>query len=165
MCTQNAITCNRLCVRKGDNIMEDTPQVPNDNAPPPPTPPAAEPPPPPQETPPTEIVSDNRSIMIVLSYLGLLALIPLLVDKDDKEVQWHAKHGLVLAVVEVAVMIGLMVIGGVLGAVSGGLGCIIGLLWPVLMLAILVVHILCIVKGLKGERFLIPGISEYADRF
>ena len=145
--------------------MENTPQGPNDNAPPPPTPPPAEPPPPPQESPPTEVVSDNRSIMIVLSYLGLLALIPLLVDKDDKEVQWHAKHGLVLAAVEVAVMIGLMVIGGVLGAISGGLGCIFGLLWPVFMLVILVVHILCIVKGLNGQRFLIPGISEYADRF
>ena len=144
--------------------MENTPQGPNDNAPPPPTPPRAEPPPP-QDLPPTEIVSDNRSIMIVLSYLGLLALIPLLVDKDDKEVQWHAKHGLVLAAVEVAVMIGLMVIGGVLGAISGGLGCIFGLLWPVFMLAILIVHILCIVKGLNGQRFLIPGISEYADRF
>jgi uncharacterized membrane protein len=137
--------------------MENTPQGPNDNAPPPPAPP--------QETPPTEIVSDNRSIMIVLSYLGLLALIPLLVEKDDKEVQWHAKHGLVLAAVEVAVMIGLMVIGGVLGAISGGLGCIFGLLWPVFMLAILVIHILSIVKGLNGQRFLIPGISEYADRF
>ena len=144
--------------------MENTPQGPNDNAPPPPTPPPAEPPPP-RDVPPTEVVSDNRSIMIVLSYLGLLALIPLLVDKDDKEVQWHAKHGLVLAVVEVAVMIGLMVIGGILGAVSGGLGCLFGLLWPVFMLAILVVHILCIVKGLNGQRFLIPGISEYADRF
>ena len=144
--------------------MEDTPQGPNDNAPPP-TPPPAEPPPRPQETPPAEIVSDNRSIMIVLSYLGLLALIPLLVEKDDKEVQWHAKHGLVLAVVEVAVMIGLMIIGAVLGAVSGGLGCIFGLLWPVFMLAILVVHIMAIVKGLKGQRLLIPGISDYADRF
>ena len=144
--------------------MENTPQGPNDNAPPP-TPPPADPPPPPQETPPEEIVSETRSIMIVLSYLGLLALIPLLVDKDDKEVQWHAKHGLVLAAVEVAVMIGLMVIGGVLGAISGGLGCIFGLLWPVFMLVILVVHILCIVKGLNGQRFLIPGISEYADRF
>jgi len=144
--------------------MENTPQGPNDNAPPPPTPPPAEPPPP-QESPPREVVSDNRSIMIVLSYLGLLALIPLLVEKDDKEVQWHAKHGLVLAVVEVAVMIGLMVIGGVLGAISGGLGCIFGLLWPVFMVVILVVHILCIVKGLNGQRFLIPGISEYADRF
>ena len=144
--------------------MEDTPQGPNDNAPPP-TPPPAEPPPPPQETPQVEIVSDNRSIMIVLSYLGLLALIPLLVEKDDKEVQWHAKHGLVLAVVEVAVMIGLMIIGAILGAVSGGLGCIFGLLWPVFMLAILVVHIMAIVKGLKGQRLLIPGISDYADRF
>ena len=145
--------------------MEDTPQGPNDKAPSPTPPPAEPPPPPPQETPPVDIVSDNRSIMIVLSYLGLLALIPLLVEKDDKEVQWHAKHGLVLAVVEVAVMIGLMIIGAVLGAVSGGLGCIFTLLWPVFMLAILVVHIMAIVKGLKGQRLLIPGISEYADRF
>ena len=144
--------------------MEDTPQGPNDNAPPP-TPPPAEPPPPPQETPPVEIVSDNRSIMIVLSYLGLLALIPLLVDKDDQEVQWHAKHGLVLAVVEFAVMIALMVFIGVAGMVSSGVGCIFGLLWPVFILVILVVHIMAIVKGLNGQRLLIPGISEYADRF
>jgi len=149
---------------KGDWIMEDTPQGPNDNAPPP-TPPPAEPPPPPQETPPVEIVSDNRSIMIVLSYLGLLALIPLLVDKDDQEVQWHAKHGLVLAVVEFAVMIALMVFIGVAGMVSSGVGCIFGLLWPVFILVILVVHIMAIVKGLNGQRLLIPGISEYADRF
>jgi len=97
--------------------------------------------------------------------IWLVALIPLLVEKDDKEVQWHAKHGLVLAVVEVAVIIGLIVIGGILGAVSVGLGCIFNLLLPVFMLAILVVHILAIVKGLNGQRLLIPGISEYADRF
>ena len=142
--------------------MDETPQGPNDSAPPPP-PPAA--PPPPQEPSSPDVVSDNRGIMIVLSYLGLLALIPLLVEKDDKEVQWHAKHGLVLTVAEVALIIGLMIVGGVLGAISGGLGCLIGLLWPVLMLAILVVHILCIVKGLNGKRFLIPGISDFADRF
>ena len=43
-------------------------------------------------------VSSNRNVMIVLSYLWLLALVPLLTEKDDKEVQWHAKHGLVLMV-------------------------------------------------------------------
>jgi uncharacterized membrane protein len=143
--------------------MDETPQGPNDSAPPPPPPAAA--PPPPQEPSSPDVVSDNRGIMIVLSYLGLLALIPLLVEKDDKEVQWHAKHGLVLTVAEVVIIIGLMVVGGILGAISGGLGCLIGLLWPVLMLVILVVHILCIVKGLKGERFTIPGISDFADRF
>jgi uncharacterized membrane protein len=53
----------------------------------------------------------------------------------------------------------------ILGAVSGGLGCIFTLLIPILMLEILIVHVLCIVKGVNGGRFLIPGISEFADRF
>jgi uncharacterized membrane protein len=140
--------------------MEDTPQNPQDNAPPPPPPD-----PPPQEPAAKEVVSENRSVMIVLSYLWLLALIPLLVEKDDREVQWHAKHGLVLTVVEIVVMIGLQIVVMILGAVSGGLGCIFSLLIPVLLLAILIVHVLCIVKGINGNRFLIPGVSEFADRF
>ena len=142
--------------------MEDTPQGPQDSAPPPPPPPAE---PPPQEPAAKEVVSENRNVMIVLSYLWLLALIPLLVEKEDREVQWHAKHGLVLTVVEVIVMIGLQVVVMILGAVSGGLGCIFTLLIPIFMLAILIVHVLCIVKGINGQRFLIPGVSEFADKF
>jgi uncharacterized membrane protein len=142
--------------------MEDTPQGPQDSAPPPPPPPAE---PPLQEPAAKEVVSENRKVMIVLSYLWLLALIPLLVEKDDRQVQWHAKHGLVLTVVEVVVMIGLQVVVMILGAISGGLGCIFTILIPVFMLAILIVHILCIVKGINGQRFLIPGVSEFADRF
>lgn len=142
--------------------MEDTPQVPQDNAPPPPPPPAE---PPPQKPAAKEVVSENRNVMIVLSYLWLLALIPLLVEKDDREVQWHAKHGLVLTVAEVIVMIGLQVVVMILGAVSGGLGCVFTLLIPIFMLAILIVHVLCIVKGINGQRFLIPGVSEFADKF
>ena len=142
--------------------MEETPQGPQDAAPPPPPPPAE---PPLREPAAKEVVSENRNVMIVLAYLWLLALIPLLVDKEDREVQWHAKHGLVLTVVEVVVMIGLQVIVMILGAVSGGLGCVFTLLIPIFMLAILIVHVLCIVKGINGQRFLIPGVSEFADRF
>lgn len=144
------------------------PQDPGDTAPPPPppaAPPPAEPPPEAPATPSGGTVSDNRTIWIVLSYLGLLALIPLLVEKDDSEVQWHAKHGLVLTVAEFAVFIGLWLVIMIVGAVSGGLGCILGLVWPLLMVGVLVLHILCIVKGIKGERFLVPGVSEFADRF
>jgi uncharacterized membrane protein len=144
------------------------PQDPGDTAPPPPPPTA----PPPSEPPPEQpkqtsggTVSDNRNIMIVLSYLGLLALIPLLVEKDDAEVQWHAKHGLVLTVAEFAAFIGLWLVIMVVGAISGGLGCILGLIWPVAMIAVLVVHIMCIVKGINGERFLIPGVSEFVNKF
>ena len=106
--------------------------------------------------------------MIVLAYLGLLALIPLLVEKNDTEVQWHAKHGLVLLVVEVALFIGLSIVGAIVGhiPVIGCLGALIGaLIWFGLTIGILVVHIICIVKGLNGERFRLPYISQYADRF
>ena len=101
--------------------------------------------------------------MIVLSYLWLLALIPLLVEKEDREVQWHAKHGVVLMVAEFALWIVLTIVSFALAPV--GIGCAIALLQMVLSLVIIVVHIICIVKGVGGQRFLVPGVSQYADRF
>jgi uncharacterized membrane protein len=112
--------------------------------------------------------SSNRTIMIVLSYLGILALIPLLVEKDDKEVQWHAKHGLVLLVAEIALFVGLSILQAIIAQVPviGCLGAIIGfLIWTVLMIGILVLHVICIVKGVNGQRFMLPYVSEYANRF
>lgn len=105
--------------------------------------------------------SGNRNIMIVLSYLWLLALVPLLVEKDDKEVQWHAKHGIVLMLAEMILYVGVGVVQYMLGAL---LGCLIGVLFMPIYIGVLVVHILCIVKGVGGQRFIIPGVSQYADR-
>jgi len=139
------------------------PQNPAGGAPPPPPPVA---PPPEAPAPKTGgVVSDNRNLWIVLSYLGLLALIPLLVEKEDSEVQWHAKHGLVLTAAEFILFVALSVVGMVVGAISAGLGCFLGLAWPLLVIAILVLHVMCIVKGLNGGRLIIPGISEFADKF
>jgi uncharacterized membrane protein len=153
--------------------MEDTPQGPPDAPPPepPPEPPPAAPPPepPPPDQPtravPTAKASDNRTIWVVLSYLGLLALIPLLVEREDQEVQWHAKHGLVLLVAEVVLFVGIAIVNAILGSVLPVLGCLGCFLPAVLMIAILVLHILCIVKGVKGERFLVPWVSDFVDKF
>jgi uncharacterized membrane protein len=109
--------------------------------------------------------SSNRGIMIVLSYLWLLALVPLLVEKEDKEVQWHAKHGIVLMVAEIVLWIAITIISFIISSVSVALGCVVSLLTFGLWLGILVVHVLCIVKGVNGQRFLIPGVSDYASRF
>lgn len=116
--------------------------------------------PPPGNLPPGSTPSSNRTIMIVLSYLWLLALVPLLVEKGDREVQWHAKHGIVLMIAEIILYIAIMIVQYVLGSF---LACIVGLLFFPVWLAILVVHILCIVKGVNGQRFTIPGVSQYAD--
>ena len=110
-------------------------------------------------------VSSNRNIMIVLSYLWLLALVPLLVEKEDKEVQWHAKHGVVLMVAEIVLWIAVTIVSMILGMVSVALGCVVSLLTFGLWIGILVVHVMAIIKGINGGRFLIPGVSEYASRF
>jgi uncharacterized membrane protein len=143
------------------------PQDPGDTAPPPPPPSA---PPPPAEPPPDEpapssggAVSDNRNLWIVLSYLPPLFIIPLLIEKEDTEVQWHAKHGLVIMVAEIAAFVVLGILGFALSAV--GIGCLGCFVWIGLWVAFLVVHVLCIVKGINGERFLIPGLSEFTDKF
>jgi uncharacterized membrane protein len=118
-----------------------------------------------EPTPPGAPAS-NRAVMIVLAYLWLLALVPLLVEKNDTEVQWHAKHGIVLMVAEVIFWIAYTIVTSLLGAITGGvLGCIIGLLSPLFALAIVVVHVVAMVKGVNGQRFMIPVISEYANRF
>ena len=98
--------------------------------------------------------------MIVLSYLWLLALVPLLTEKEDKEVQWHAKHGLVLTVAELVFWVLVMIIQMV-----PVFGCVVGLLSMLVWLGFLVLHILCIVKGMNGQRLVIPGISQYAEKF
>jgi uncharacterized membrane protein len=131
-----------------------------------PPPPSYTPPPPPPPPPSAGgpgYVSPNRTIMIVLAYLGILAVIPLVVEKEDKEVQWHAKHGLVLLAAEIA----LFILLGILGTMTAfmHIGCGACILQGVASVAIFVLHIMAIVKGVNGQRLIIPGLSEFADRF
>ena len=116
-----------------------------------------------QQTPPSPSsqMSSNRTAMIILAYLGFLALIPLLVEKEDADIQWHAKHGLVLILSWMVLFVALAIISSI-----PGLGLVIGCaVSPFLMLIIFFVHVFAIVKGLDGERLLVPIISDFADRW
>jgi uncharacterized membrane protein len=95
--------------------------------------------------------------MLVLSYLGILALIPLLTEKNDGEVQWHAKNGLVLLVAYLVLMVGVVMASFVVG--------FIGMLQIPLWLGYLVVIILGITNALNGKRLVIPGLSEFTAKF
>jgi len=105
--------------------------------------------------------SSNRGVMIVLSYLWLLALVPLLVEKDDKEVQWHAKHGIVLMLAEIVFWIAIAIVQMVLGSL---LGCLFALLTLPIGLGVIALHVVAIMKGLNGGRLIVPGVSQYADK-
>lgn len=142
---------------------------------PPPTVPPATPPPPgggsytPPPPPPTgggytggpTSPSSDRTLMIILAYLGILALIPYLTKKDDPDVHWHAKNGLGLLIFDIAVgvlfMILTMVLPDVLACGSSVLSCVV---W----LGILGLHIWCMIQALNGKRVRIPVVTDNAEK-
>jgi uncharacterized membrane protein len=109
--------------------------------------------------------SPNRGVMIVLSYLWILAVVPLLVEKKDAEVQWHAKHGIVLMIAEILLWVIVVFMTSVVSLATIGLGCVLSLFAVFAWIGILVLHAVAIVKGIGGGRLIVPGISQYADRF
>ena len=139
--------------------------------PPPPT--AAPPPPPPgggSYSPPpppaggSPAPGGDRTLMVALAYLWILALIPLLAKKDDREVQWHAKNGLMILAAEIALWLVFFIISMVMPQ-GVGLGCGLGTLQCIIWLGFLVIRIICIVKAVGGQRFRVPVISDFADKF
>ena len=116
------------------------------------------------DTPAANEPSPNRGVMIVLAYLWILAVIPLLAEKNDPEVQWHAKHGIVLMVAELVLWIAIFFMTSVVSLATLGLGCVLLMFAVFAWIGMLVLHVVAIVKGIGGGRLIIPGISQYADR-
>src|SRR5438309_11937948 len=112
-------------------------------------------PPPPPPQPPAgggAAPGSDRTIMVVLSYLWILALIPLLTKKDDNEVQWHAKNGLCILGAEIVCWIVFVILGFALSRVLAALSCGIGLVECVVWIGFLVIRVMAIVKGVGGQR-------------
>jgi uncharacterized membrane protein YjgN (DUF898 family) len=103
--------------------------------------------------------------MIVLAYLWPLALVPLLLERQDADVQWHAKHGIVLMVAELVVLFAYILMTMLVSLATFGLGCALTIFIVFGWVAVLAIHVVAIVKGIGGTRLIIPGLSEYANRF
>ncbi|HEY3383327.1 MAG TPA: hypothetical protein VGK32_16260 [Vicinamibacterales bacterium] len=109
--------------------------------------------------------ASHRAIMLVLAYLPPFAVIPLLVEKDDPDLHWHAKHGVVLMTAEMLLLLALVVVALVFGLLTAGIGCALLALVPIPFLAFLVLHVVIVIKAFNGHRLLIPIVSDYADKF
>ena len=109
--------------------------------------------------------SPNRGIMIVLAYLWPLALVPLVAERQDSEIQWHAKHGIMLMVAELVLLFAYILITSLVSLGSLRRGGILILLLIFAPAGILALHVLAILKGVNGGRLIVRGLSEYVDRF
>ena len=105
----------------------------------------------------TKKLSDNQIMTAILSYLGILWLIPLLViskKKRDDFIKYHLQQGINLFIWELIVLI----ILGVLGYIPV-IGILFAVLYWIAWVFFIIVIIIAIVKGVQGEKWKIPVLG------
>jgi uncharacterized membrane protein len=118
---------------------------------PPPTFPDAGPPPLPPPPPPGARAPRDEKILLVLCYVGLLALVPYLVSRDGEPLRFHARQGLALSL---------------LGVGCAGLALVpyLGFIGQLGLAGVLALSILGVVKALEGACWRMPVAADVADR-
>ncbi len=115
-------------------------------------------------------ISDNK-VFALLSYIGILVLVPLIAAPKSKFARFHANQGLVLLIGEVAYGTVRGVLLGVLkllrqitifgGALFGPVYWVVNILTGVLSLAFLVFAIVGIINAAQGKAKELPVISKF----
>lgn len=101
--------------------------------------------------------SDDK-IMAILSYFGLLVLIPIFAAKNSAFARFHANQGLILLIVEAA--------WGIVQKICSSILLLIGMpllsaLLQIVNLGFLILAIMGIVYAAKGEERELPIIGQF----
>jgi uncharacterized membrane protein len=107
---------------------------------------------PPPAPPPLGRAPLDEKILLVLCYVGLLALVPYLVSREADGLRFHARQGLALALLGV-------------GCVGLALVPYLGFIGQLALAGVLALSIVGIVKALEGSRWRMPVAADLADRF
>ena len=104
--------------------------------------------------------------------IGLLALILIFVEKENRFVRFHAIQSVLYAVGATALMVVFMIVSMILGfvavAVSESLGLVVGLLAMLLYFAVILAYlgglIFAAVKAYQGQWFKLPVVGNFAEK-
>lgn len=104
-------------------------------------------------------ISQNK-IMAVLSYIGILFLIPMFAAKESKFAHYHANQGLVLFVFNVAYSIAASIVGSVFSAISYRL-MFVSTILNLGSIVFLVLAIIGIINACNGKAKELPVIGKF----
>jgi uncharacterized membrane protein len=121
----------------------------------------------------------DGNVAAALGYpIGIIAIICLIMEKENRFVKFHALQSILLHVGFFVVAIAFWIIGVVLaiagmaaaaatnsGALGGIVGMLFGLLWLVLIVAYLGGLIYAAVKAYGGNEFKLPIIGNMAEKW
>lgn len=106
------------------------------------------------------------NVASLLCYLCsfITGIIFLLIEKDNKDVRFHAWQAIFLGVGAFVIQIAVAILSAILGAISGALATIVSLLGTLISLGIFVIWIVAMVKAYQGQRWKIPFIGDLAEK-
>jgi uncharacterized membrane protein len=121
----------------------------------------------------------DGNLAAALGYpIGIIAIICLIMEKENRFVKFHALQSILLHVLAIVVMIALWIliviltIAGVAaaaatdsGAIGGLVGMLMGLLWLVFIVLYVAALIYAAVKSYQGNMFKLPIIGNMAEKF
>jgi uncharacterized membrane protein len=89
--------------------------------------------------------TQENKLLAAISYLWIISIIMLLIKKDSKLVQFHAKQGLVICVASIIFWL------------IPGIGYILNIL-------IVIAVVVGFIKAMSGEYYKMPGVSILAEK-
>jgi uncharacterized membrane protein len=123
----------------------------------------------------------DGNVAAALGYpIGIIAIISLIIEKENRFVRFHALQSLLLHVAWIVIVIVLMFLFFILaifgiaasatageagGAAAGIFSMLIGLIWMVVIAAYIGGLIYAAVKAYGGNKFMLPVIGAMADKW
>jgi uncharacterized membrane protein len=121
----------------------------------------------------------DGNLAAALGYpIGIIAIICLVMEKENRFVKFHALQSILLHVAFIVVAIVVWILGFILliagaaasaatnsGAAGGLVGMLFGLIWLVVIIAYIAGLIMAAVKAYGGAEFKLPIIGNIASNF
>lgn len=111
---------------------------------------------------PGDLDEEDR-VMLVFSYLWILALVPFLVTRREY-VRWHAKQGLILCGVSCVVFLAVIFVGAILATLAKVFAWLFAFALLNLVLLYLALALVCVIKAMRGERWAIPFLGDLVEK-
>ena len=97
----------------------------------------------------------------MLSYLGILVLVPIFAAKDSAYARFHANQGLLLIIAAVAWSVAVNIVTGILRAIWSWLGNLVGGLLGIASIVFLAAVVVGIINAVGGKAKELPFIGKY----
>ncbi len=108
----------------------------------------------------------DGNITALIGYpIGIVALILIFIEKDNKFVRFHAFQSILFWAAVTVIYIVLGIFTGILFAVSTTLGGLFTMLFGLIGLALFAAMIFLALKAYQGQMFKLPVIGDMAEKY